>query len=118
MNWLHTEADLVIKGIYMNIEEQRKAFEVVAEKLGYQLDKWSDGEYVNDSTKTALKLWQASATREGYKLVLVEPTQSMVDKAVCDTPETPSQDYWHDSQPISDDQAIACYKSMIGEETK
>ena len=55
---------------------------------------------------------------EGYKLVPVEPTQGMVDKAVCDTPETPSQDYWHSSQPISDDQAIACYKAMTGEETK
>ena len=62
--------------------------------------------------------WQASAQRQDYKLVPVEPTQNMIDKAVNDTPETPSQDYWHDSQPISDDQAISCYKAMIGEETK
>ena len=57
-------------------------------------------------------------TDKDISLYPCEPTQDMIDKAVCDTPETPSQDYWHDSQPISDDQTIACYKAMIGEETK
>ena len=66
----------------MNLENERNAFEVVAEKLGYQLDKWSDGEYVNDSTKTALKLWLASANRQGYKLVPVEPTKAMMQAVV------------------------------------
>ena len=71
-----------------------------------------------ESINMAWVVWKASANRQGYRLVPDEPTQEMIDKAVCDTPETPSQDYWHDSQPISDDQAIACYKAMIGEETK
>ena len=105
MNWLHTEADLVIKGIDMNIEEQRKAFEVVAEKLGYQLDKWSDGEYVNDSTKTALKLWLASANRKGYKLVPVEPTLKMIEDAA-------------DEHVVHGASYSGIYKAMIGEETK
>ena len=112
MNWLHTEADLVINGIDMNIEEQRKAFEVVAEKLGYQLDKWSDGEYVNDSTKTALKLWLASANREGYKLVLVEPTDVKLKEF---------QKIWFDSgcaHIMKKRTAFDLYKAMIGEETK
>ena len=112
MSWLHTEADLVIKGIDMNIEEQRKAFEVVAEKLGYQLDKWSDGEYVNDSTKTALKLWLASANREGYKLVLVEPTDVKLKEF---------QKIWLDSgcaHIMKKKTAFDLYKAMIGEETK
>lgn len=58
--------------------------------------------------------YKAGANREGYKLVPLEPTQSMIDNAVDKTPETPSQDYWHCSQPISDDQAVECYKAMIG----
>ncbi|MEG0407411.1 MAG: hypothetical protein RR623_00935 [Bacilli bacterium] len=78
----------------------------IARNVGFQIDKIID---------LALTL---SANRQGYKLVPVEPTQNMIDKAVNDTPETPSQDYWHDSQLISDDQAISCYKAMIGEETK
>ena len=92
MKWLHTEADLVIKGIDMNIEEQRKAFEVVAEKLGYQLDKWSDGEYVNDSTKTALKLWLASANRQGYKLVPVETLEESLSWASIAKWDSPSKE--------------------------
>lgn len=63
-----------------------------------------------DELKKILAMYE----REGYKLVPVEPTQKMIDDAVNDTPETPSQDYWHDSQPITDDQDIACYKAMIG----
>ena len=104
----------------MKIKEERKAFEDWAKKETCWDLYWSENidQYMDHQTNGAWLSWQASATREGYKLVLVEPTQSMVDKAVCDTPETPSQDYWHDSQPISDDQAIACYKSLIGEETK
>ena len=104
----------------MNHDNERKAFEDWAKKETCWDLYWSENidQYMDHQTNGAWLSWQASANRQGYKLVPVEPTQGMVDKAVCDTPETPSQDYWHDSQPISDDQAIACYKSMIGEETK
>ena len=104
----------------MNLDNERKAFEDLAKKETCWDLYWSENidQYMDHQTNGAWLSWQASANRQGYKLVPVEPTQGMVDKAVCDTPETPSQDYWHDSQPISDDQAIACYKAMIGEETK
>ena len=104
----------------MNLDNERKAFEDWAKKETCWDLYWSENidQYMDHQTNGAWLSWQASANRQGYKLVPVEPTQGMVDKAVCDTPETPSQDYWHDSQPISDDQAIACYKAMIGEETK
>lgn len=112
----------------MSVEKERKAFEsqnFIKRLLGYSKYDEDRNEYVyfrfedyaiRDTCElnTAWKAWQASANREGYKLVPVEPTQGMIDKAVCDTPETPSQDYWHGSQSISDDQAIACYKAMIG----
>ena len=104
----------------MNLDNERKAFEDWAKEETCWDLYWSENidQYMDHQTNGAWLSWQASANRQGYKIVPVEPTQGMVDKAVCDTPETPSQDYWHDSQPISDDQAIACYKSMIGEETK
>lgn len=104
----------------MNIENERKVFEDWAKKETCWDLYWSENidQYMDHQTNGAWLSWQASANRQGYKLVPVEPTQDMVDRAVCDTPETPSQDYWHYSQPISDDQAIACYKAMIEEETK
>lgn len=80
--------------------------------------KLYDRVYSHDHTSCVreleFKAWQASANREGYKLVPFEPTQEMIDNAVDKTSETPSQDYWHSSQPISDDQAVECYRAMIG----
>lgn len=108
----------------MNLDNERKAFEEWFCKNHTGLKpselikfRTNNGYSFKDSIKINCmwESWLADASRDGYKLVPVEPTQEMVDKAVCDVPETPSQDYWHDSQPISDDQAIACYKAMIGE---
>ena len=56
---------------------ERKVFEVVASSLGCQMDKWEDGSYVNKNTELSFRVWQASANREGYKLVPIEPTDEM-----------------------------------------
>ena len=89
----------------MNLDNERKAFEDWAKKETCWGLYWSENidQYMDHQTNGAWLSWQASANRQDYELVPTEPTQGMVDKAVCDTPETPSQDYWHDSQPISDD---------------
>ena len=89
----------------MNLDNERKAFEDWAKKETCWDLYWSENidQYMDHQTNGAWLSWQASANRQDYELVPTEPTQGMVDKAVCDTPETPSQDYWHDSQPISDD---------------
>lgn len=93
-----------------------EAFKKVNSGVSFWLNTWSDedNDYGHLTASWGWHMWLASANRQGYRLVPVEPTQEMIDKAVCDTPETPSQDYWHSGQPISDDQAIACYKAMIG----
>lgn len=105
----------------MNVEKEREAFEEWAYSNKWNICRYpksdyhmKEGQYCDEFVDGAWHGWIKSANREGYKLVPVEPTQGMIDKAVCDTPETPSQDYWHSGQPISDDQAIACYKAMIG----
>ena len=37
--------------------------------------------YVDKHTQTCWEAWQASANREGYKLVPLEPTERMLDSA-------------------------------------
>lgn len=84
----------------MKIEEERKAFE-----------DWFKSQYPslycdflkNNAIAVAVFVacsdsWMASVSREGHKLVPVEPTQEMVD----------AQDY------INNDWAEDIYKAMIG----
>lgn len=56
--------------------------------------------------------WQASANREGYKFVPVEPTQEMLDKF----PEVLYQDtYAGECSFLVDDETLRLgYKAMIG----
>jgi hypothetical protein len=77
----------------VSIEKERKAFEsqnFIKRLLGYSKYNKDRNEYVyfrfedyaiRDTCElnTAWKAWQASANREGYKLVPVEPTKEMFD---------------------------------------
>lgn len=63
----------------MSIEEERKAFEDWASKeTGWDL-YWSENinQYMDHQTNAAWLAWQASANREGYKLVPVVDTDAM-----------------------------------------
>lgn len=72
----------------MSIEKERKAFEsyyIANHHDGdihpnQQLLEWSKkGEfYFASSVNDLWDMWQASANREGYKLVPVEPTEKMI----------------------------------------
>ena len=75
----------------MNLENERKAFEE------YYIANYHDGDihphkkllewcedsesYINSTIDNLWDMWQASANREGYKLVPVEPTERMLDSA-------------------------------------
>ena len=75
----------------MNLDNERKAFEeyyIVNHHDGdihpnQQLLEWSEnGEfYFATSVNDLWDMWLASANREGYKLVPVEPTERMLDSA-------------------------------------
>ena len=75
----------------MNLENERKAFEeyyIANHHDGdihpnQQLLEWSEnGEfYFATSVNDLWDMWLASANREGYKLVPVEPTERMLDSA-------------------------------------
>jgi hypothetical protein len=66
----------------MNHDNERKAFEVWFESrydahfMQFALDL---DLYVDKHTQTCWEAWQASANREGYKLVPSEPTEKMID---------------------------------------
>ena len=75
----------------MNLENERKAFEE------YYIANYHDGDihphkkllewcedsesYINSTIDNLWDMWLASANREGYKLVPVEPTERMLDSA-------------------------------------
>ena len=59
----------------MNIEEQRKAFDKWVLNHPDNLDLTAYEENI------MFDAWLASANREGYKLVPVEPTERMLDSA-------------------------------------
>ena len=64
------------------MKNERELFELCIAKLGktdsYTFDKHDDGSYKFDMIHFGWKIWQASANRQGYKLVPVEPTLKMV----------------------------------------
>lgn len=64
----------------MNLENERKAFDewIKNENLFTGND---DDPYCIWAKKYMLKAWIASANREGYKLVPLEPTERMLDSA-------------------------------------
>ena len=65
----------------MNIEEQRKAFEQFCIKDDeFCIHRYAgDPNYSDDYTQCAWLAWLASANREGYKLVPLEPTDIEIE---------------------------------------
>ena len=67
------------------------------EKKGKYVTEYGNAEIVCAIYNNMWQAWQASASREGYKLVPVEPTTDMI-KAYYSTPKPTAE---------------RCYKSMI-----
>ena len=91
----------------MSIEKEKELFLEWLKKEKPMMYQWSlDGidEYETKVDYMFLA-WQASANREGYKLVPVEPTLKMLEDA----------SYEHVLHGAS---YSGIYKAMIGEETK
>ena len=80
------------------MKTERDLFEIEAREYeDCDLSKNEDGSYENDLTHTCFYWWCKSVSREGYKLVPIEPTKEMLN----------SQDY------IRDESATEIYKAMI-----
>lgn len=66
------------------IEKERKAFEEQFVKVNHEIDFWSPtwDESINDyrhiSASIGWRMWQASANREGYKLVSIQPDNKTI----------------------------------------
>ena len=68
----------------MNHDNERNAFEAWAYSNKWNIFRVRDmgiDKYVDDFVDGAWHGWQASANREGYKLVPVDPTERMLDSA-------------------------------------
>ena len=91
----------------MNHDNERKVFEDWAKKETCWDLYWSENidQYMDHQTNGAWLSWKASANRQGYKLVPVEPTLKMLEDA----------SYEHVLHGAS---YSGIYKAMIGEETK
>ena len=95
------------------MKTERELFEeAIVEKCGFNPRtsfELSDvtGEYKSDVTYFAWIMWQASANREGYKLVPVEPNYKQLDalKNSCEL---------FKKAGVSDLEAHGAYKAMIG----
>lgn len=86
---------------------ERELFEkTIIEKCGFnpktsfELSS-ATGDYKSDVIYFAWLMWQASANRQGYKLVPVEPTDEQIEKG---------RDY--ECDPFLDSRGI--YKAMVG----
>ena len=65
----------------MNLDNERKAFEAWAYSNKWNIFRVRDmgiDKYVDDFVDGAWHGWLASANREGYKLVPLEPSQEML----------------------------------------
>ena len=72
----------------MNLDNERKAFEGWAYSNKWNICRYpksdhhmKEGQYCDEFVNGAWHGWLASASREGYKLVPVEPTERMLDSA-------------------------------------
>lgn len=86
---------------------EREAFEEwVSKETKWDL-YWSKNinQYMDHQTNAAWLSWQASANREGYKLVPVEPTEEMIDAGV-------------DESDVDWKRLKFAYQAMIGEKAK
>ena len=59
----------------MSVEKERKAFEAWLKSLN---ENGRTTYFLGQESTVAWEAWQASANREGYKLVPVEPTREMI----------------------------------------
>ena len=87
----------------MNLDNERKAFEAWAYSNKWNIFRVRDmriDKYVDDFVDGAWHGWLASANREGYKLVPVEPTKNMIISG---------NEYYSESCSLS-----GLYKAMIG----
>lgn len=101
----------------MSIEKEKEMFEAWYEK--HHNGRQISCDYVREENSYSIGYanamwisWQASANREGYKLVLVEPTDVKLKEF---------QKIWFDSgcaHIMKKKTAFDLYKAMIGEETK
>ena len=92
---------------------EREAFEKWYSSMWVErLDRDKYGHYKSVKVRSSWFAWQASANREGHKLVPVEPTQSMIDKF----PEVFYQDTYAGECSLWVDDETICngYKAMIG----
>ena len=94
----------------MNLDNERKAFEDWAKKETCWDLYWSENidQYMDHQTNGAWLSWQASANRQGYKLVPVEPTDVKLKEF---------QKIWLDSgcaHIMKKKTALDLYKAMIG----
>ena len=72
----------------MNHDNKRKAFEEWAYSNKWNICRYTksdyhmkEGQYCDEFVDGAQHGWLASANREGYKLVPLEPTERMLDNA-------------------------------------
>ena len=65
----------------------------------------NEGRFTDEFCQSVYEIWQASVNREGYKLVLVEPTEEMVDAGV-------------EESDVDRKRLKFAYQAMIGEQTK
>ena len=72
----------------MNHDNERKAFEGWAYSNKWNICRYpksdyhmKEGQYCDEFVNGAWHGWLASANREGYKLVPLEPTERMLDSA-------------------------------------
>lgn len=88
----------------MSIEKERGLFELWCIKDDeFCIHRYAgSGDYSDDYTQCAWMAWQASANRQGYKLVPVEPSKETI-KSMLDAYEE------HLSEGMLD-----AYKAMIG----
>ena len=100
----------------MNLDNERKAFEE------HYIANYHDGDihphkkllewcedsesYINSTIDNLWDMWLASANREGYKLVPVEPTEKMLDAS--------RRRQWDDLSSPYEDMDMLKYKAMIG----
>ena len=96
---------------------ERESFERAFKTLSHTFNESlciipNTDKYYSNIAQVAWEAWQASANREGYKLVPVEPTDVKLKEF---------QKIWLDSgcaHIMKKKIALELYKAMIGEETK
>lgn len=104
--------DVVSYDKWMN---EKELFIIEARKFGVDTTEVETPigiQFKYGNTRVMFKIWLASANRDGYKLVPVEPTQKMVEKFT----EVYYQDtYASECSLWVDDETIKLgYKAMIG----